>query len=116
MSASESFSRPEPDVHVVLVTAPDVDSGRTLARALVDERLVACVNLVPGVRSIYRWQDAVEEDAEVLLVIKTRADRTAALAERVRVLHPYDEPEVVALPVTAGSRSYLDWVRAESAL
>jgi len=63
------------DVRVVLVTAPDPDTAAALARALVEERLVACVNLVPGVRSIYRWEGAVEEAAEVLLVVKTRADR-----------------------------------------
>lgn len=101
-------------VQVVLVTAPDAETGAALGRALVAERLVACVNLVPGVRSIYRWEGRVEEDGEVLLVIKTRADRLAALRERVVALHPYDVPEVVALPVVGGSPAYLDWVREEA--
>jgi periplasmic divalent cation tolerance protein len=105
---------PSDDVRVALSTAPDADAAARIARVLVDERLAACANLVPGVRSIYRWQGAVEEAAEVLLVIKTRADRVEALAERLRALHPYDVPELVVLPVAAGLAPYLDWVRAEA--
>ena len=101
-------------VMVVLVTAPDAETGARLARSLVEERLAACANLVPGVRSIYRWEGRVQEDAEVLLVLKTRAERVDALAARVSELHPYDMPEVVALPAVGGSRAYLDWVRGES--
>jgi len=100
---------------VVLATAPDADSAASLARALVGERLAACVNLVPGVRSIYRWQGQVEDAAEVLLVIKTRADRCGALASRLRELHPYELPEVLELSAVGGSAAYLDWVRTESA-
>jgi periplasmic divalent cation tolerance protein len=105
----------ELEVRVVLVTAPDEKTAADLARCLVGERLAACVNVVPGVRSIYRWQGAVEEAAEILLVIKTRADRCPALRSRVRELHPYDVPEVLELPASGGSPAYLDWVRAESA-
>lgn len=101
-------------VRVVLVTAPDADSGGRIARVLVEERLVACVNLLPGIRSIYRWQGRVEDDAEVLLVAKTTAARCDAVAARVKALHPYELPEVVALPVAEGSRAYLDWVVRES--
>ena len=101
-------------VAVVLVTAPDAETGARLARSLVEERLAACANLIPGVRSIYRWEGRVQDDAEVLLVLKTRAERVDALAARVCELHPYDVPEVVALPAVGGSRAYLDWVRAES--
>lgn len=101
-------------VHVILITAPDADTAASLARALIDEQLAACVNVVPGVRSFYRWEGRVEDDAEVLLIVKTSADRTAALADRVKALHPYDVPEVVALDVAEGSADYLDWVRAES--
>ena len=101
-------------VMAVLVSAPDDASARRIARALVEERLAACVNLLPGVHSIYRWKGAVEEASEVLLVAKTRAARVAALAARVRALHPYELPEVVALPVADGSRSYLRWVLADS--
>lgn len=103
------------DIRVVLVTAPDAEAGGRLARTLVDERLAACANLVPGVRSIYRWEGRVQEDAEVLLVIKTTAGREAALCERVSSLHPYDLPEVLALPAVGGSDAYHDWVRREVA-
>lgn len=106
---------PTPSVCVALSTAPDGETAARIARALVEERLAACVNLVPAVRSIYRWQGRVEDDAEVLLVIKTRAERVDALGERLRALHPYELPELVALPVTAGLAPYLDWVAAEAA-
>lgn len=106
---------PDPAVQVALSTAPDGETAARIARALVEERLAACVNLVPAVRSIYRWQDRVEDEAEVLLVIKTRAERIDALAARLRALHPYELPELVALPVAAGSAAYLAWVAAEAA-
>ena len=109
MSPSES------EVQVTFVTAPDTEVGARIARALVEERLAACVNLVPGIRSIYRWEGAVQDDGEVLLVVKTSADRGRDLAERVRELHPYDLPEVLALPAAGGSEDYLAWVRAEVA-
>ena len=109
-----SLPSPSP-VRVALSTAPDGETAARIARALVEERLAACVNLVPAVRSIYRWQDRVEDEAEVLLVIKTRAERVAALAARLRALHPYELPELVALPVAAGLGSYLEWVAAETA-
>jgi periplasmic divalent cation tolerance protein len=99
---------------VVLLTAPDAASAEGLARALVEERLAACVNLVPGVRSIYRWQGRVEDASEVLLVVKTRAELGAALAARVRELHSYELPEVLELGVAGGSAEYLDWVRKET--
>ena len=102
------------DVVALLVTARDAECGRRIARALVEERLAACVNVLPGVHSFYRWKGSVEEADEVMLVAKTRAERAAALAARVRALHPYELPEVVALPVTDGSRAYLRWVVAES--
>ena len=103
------------EVRVGFITAPDVETGTRIARALVEERLVACVNLVPGIRSIYRWEGSVQEDAEVLLVVKTRADRAGDLADRVAELHPYELPEVVLLPAVGGSLPYLDWVREEAA-
>jgi periplasmic divalent cation tolerance protein len=98
-------------LHVVLVTTPDAEVGARIGRTLVEEGLAACANLVPGVRSIYRWEGAVHDDAEVLLILKTRAALSGALAARVRALHPYQVPEVVALPVAGGSEPYLDWVR-----
>jgi len=102
------------EARVVLMTAPDEDVAQRIARALVEERLAACVNLVPGVRSIYRWQGAVADDAEILLLAKTAAGRCAALAARVQALHPYELPEIVVLPVDSGSRPYLEWILTES--
>lgn len=103
-----------PDVCVVLMTAPDTEVAGRIARALVAERLAACVNVVSGVRSVYRWQGSIEEDPEVLLIAKTAAARCGALAARVKDLHPYELPEVVALPVSDGSARYLEWVLQES--
>lgn len=100
---------------VVLVTAPSADVAAELARALVEERLAACGNILPGVKSIYRWQGRVHEDAEALLVLKTTRTRFEALRERVLALHPYDVPEVIALPVEAGSAAYLAWIAGETA-
>lgn len=97
-------------VQVVLVTAPDEEVGRSLARQLVSQRLAACVNLVPGIRSIYRWEGEVQEEGEVLLVIKTRRDRCEAVAARVVALHPHEIPEVLVLPTAGGSPDYLRWV------
>jgi len=95
---------------VVLVTCPRQTVGEKLARALVQERLAACVNVIPGVTSIYRWEGRICRDAEVLLVIKTRRLRLAALIRRVKALHPYSVPEIIALPLVGGSASYLSWV------
>lgn len=102
------------NVRVVLVTAPDSACAEALAHALVEERLAACVNVVPGVRSFYRWEGRIQEDAEFLLVAKTRAEHLDALAARVDALHPYDLPEVLALSATEGSDAYLDWVLRET--
>ena len=104
----------EAELRAVLVTAPDAACAERIGRALVDERLAACANLLPGVRSIYRWEGAIEEADEVLLVLKTRAAQVDALAARVAALHPYDVPEVLALPVAGGSARYLSWVREET--
>lgn len=100
-------------VRLVLVTAPDGEVAARLGRVLVEERLAACVNLVPGLRSIYRWEGEIQDDSEVLLMVKTRADRLDRLTRRVQELHPYDMPEVLALTVEGGSAAYLDWVRSE---
>jgi periplasmic divalent cation tolerance protein len=102
------------DVLVVLATAPSADKGAEIARALVEGRLAACGNVVPGVRSIYRWQGKVQDEGEVLLVLKTTRARFPALRERLLALHPYEVPEVLALPVEAGSEPYLAWVDAET--
>ncbi|MBI5365808.1 MAG: divalent-cation tolerance protein CutA [Planctomycetes bacterium] len=99
-----------PRARVVLVTAGGIDAARVIARALVEERLAACVNILPGVTSIYRWEGKIAEDEEVLLLIKTTADRLDALAARVVDLHTYQVPEIVALPVAGGLAPYLGWL------
>ena len=89
---------------------PDRESGERIGHALVEERLAACVNLVPDLTSIYRWQDAVQQDSECLLIIKTTSARFTTLAERLKTLHPYDVPEIIALPITQGLPAYLNWI------
>ncbi len=97
--------------HVVaLTTAPSPDKAAEIARALVDERLAACVNIVGGVRSIYRWKGQVCDDPEALCVIKTRRDALDRLSSRLRELHPYECPELIVLDITAGLPAYLSWI------
>ncbi len=98
---------------IVLSTAASLDEATRIADALVEERLAACVTVLPGARSVYRWQGRVEHADEVLLVIKTVAARLDALTARVRALHAYEVPEVVAVPITAGWPPYLAWLAGE---
>lgn len=98
---------------VVFVTAP-VDQAAALARVLVEEELAACANIIPTIRSIYRWEGDICDDAEALMVIKTRRTLFEALRDRVVSLHPYDVPEVVALPLTLGHEPYLQWLEAST--
>ncbi|MGQ9658764.1 MAG: divalent-cation tolerance protein CutA [Thermochromatium sp.] len=95
---------------VILCTCPDLDTAQRLAKSLVEERLAACVNLVPGLTSVYRWEGGIQQDSEVLLLIKTVEARVEPLAERLRQLHPYEVPEIIALPIVSGASDYLNWV------
>ena len=101
-------------VVVAFSTFPSPDKAAEVARILVGERLAACVNLVPAVRSIYRWQDKIEDDNEVLVLIKTRTEHFERLKARILELHPYEVPEVLALPVEAGYAAYLEWMAKET--
>ncbi len=101
------------DVVAGLVTGPDREQLVRLGRTLVEERLIACLNVVDRVASVYRWEGEVCEDAEALGILKTTAARTDAVARRIRDLHPYDVPEVLFIPVAAGSAPYLDWVSGQ---
>ncbi|GIW25103.1 divalent-cation tolerance protein CutA [Meiothermus sp.] len=94
----------------VFCTVPDLKSGRRIAQAVVHEGLAACVNLLPGLTSIYRWQGQMEETSEVLLLIKTRQEHYGALEARIKELHPYQVPEIIALKIETGLKSYLDWI------
>ena len=99
------------DFLVVYITASR-ENAVDLASALVDEKLAACVNRIPGVESTYTWEGKVERDTEDLLIVKTRADLLDQLKERVQALHAYDVPEIIAVPVVEGSESYLEWMAA----
>ncbi len=99
---------------VILVTAPDAKTAAEIARDLLGKRLVACANIIPGIRSLYWWKGQLEESDEVLMVLKARRDDVAAIAEQVRDLHPYDVPEVVAAEVVGGLEAYLAWIGAET--
>lgn len=100
-------------VRVVLVTGPDLETLREIASTLLEERLIACANLGAGVVSLFRWKGDVQSEQEAIGVLKTTADRIEALRERFLELHPYEVPEFLVLPVSEGSRDYVDWV-AES--
>ncbi|MDQ3677113.1 MAG: divalent-cation tolerance protein CutA [Actinomycetota bacterium] len=96
--------------HVVCLVTTPPDQARPIAEAIVDRQLVACVNVVPLVHSVYRWEGKVEHDDESLLVIKTRRDAVAPLTDAVRELHPYENFELVAFDIAAGAPAYLDWI------
>jgi periplasmic divalent cation tolerance protein len=97
---------------VVLVTAPDLKTARALARAALAARLIACANLVPKIESHYQWQGKIESGTEVLLVLKTQKSKLAALEKLVLARHPYDTPEFLVLPLSAGNQKYLAWLAA----
>ena len=98
------------DPQIVLCTVPDDATARRLSTALVAERLAACVNIVPGITSVYRWKGTVETGPELLLIIKTVAAKYAQLQDRIRALHPYELPEVVAVTADGGLPDYFAWI------
>lgn len=95
---------------VILITAGCDEEAEKIARSLVAERLAACVNIIPGIRSIFFWDNRTQEERETLLIAKSRASLMEKITARVKELHSYSVPEVIALPIIAGSKSYLDWV------
>jgi uncharacterized protein involved in tolerance to divalent cations len=99
------------DELIVFVTTPANDSAERIADALVEERLAACVNILPAVRSVYRWQGELTRDNESLMIIKTTVERYSELESRVKELHSYDTPEVVAFRIERGSTAYLKWLK-----
>ncbi|RMF18998.1 MAG: divalent-cation tolerance protein CutA [Candidatus Dadabacteria bacterium] len=101
------------DICVALASAPDRRVAERIASTIVEEHLAACVNIVAGIVSIYRWQDTMHREPEVLLVIKTTCEAFDALSRRISELHPYDIPEVLQLPVQNGLTDYLGWVAGE---
>lgn len=107
MKSAKSFA-------VVLVTAPDLKAARALAKAALQARLIACANLVPKIESHYWWQGKIESGNEILLVLKTRKSRLAALEKLILAKHPYDTPEFLVLPLSAGNKKYLGWMAQNS--
>ncbi len=103
----------EAEYCIVLCTCPDQASAEKIAAAVVAEQLAACVNIIDGVTSVYRWQGETQSSRELQLIIKSRCERYAALQSRVQALHPYELPEIVAVPIVAGLPDYLAWI-AES--
>jgi len=97
-------------VSLAFVTAPNLNSGRLLAAAALKSRLVACANLIPKIESHYWWQGKLESSAEVLIIFKTTKTKLKALEKLILDNHPYDTPEFIALPITAGNKRYLDWL------
>jgi periplasmic divalent cation tolerance protein len=95
---------------VILVTASGRDEAARIARSIVSERLAACVNIVTGIESVYRWEGKVTEDSESLLIIKSTEDRYGELQQRVRELHSYTVPEIIAIKIERGSEDYLRWI------
>jgi periplasmic divalent cation tolerance protein len=111
---SDAAVREAGELVVVLTTLADGESAERLVHRLLDERLIACGNLVPGITSLYRWQGGVERASEVLVLLKTRRELVAPLFSRAAELHPYEVPELVALPVNAVSPAYEGWVKQET--
>jgi periplasmic divalent cation tolerance protein len=102
-----------PRIRVVLVTVPDPAVGRELARTVVEERLAACGNVIPGLVSVYRWKGGIHEDPEALVIFKTTEDALPELERRIVELHPYEVPEFLVIPLTHGHHPYLRWVAGE---
>ena len=99
---------------IVMITVPSLEVGKQIARELVESRLAACVNILPGITSLYHWQGEVTEDEEFLLLVKSKQALFDPLVELVNRQHPYDLPEVIALPIIAGLESYLTWIDEET--
>ncbi len=99
------------DVLLVISTFPDAETAERIAHELIEVKLAACVNILPGIKSIYRWQGKVENAAETIAFLKTTTTRLPDLKARLRVSHPYDVPEIICLPIVDGLPEYLQWVR-----
>ena len=102
-------------VLLVMTNLPDLQSAKALARALAEARLAACVNILPGVQSVYRWQGQIEEAVEITLHIKTTQGRYQQVQHAILAVHPYALPEIIVIPVSAGHAPYLHWVASETA-
>ena len=100
------------DFAIILTTASAAVEGRSIANTLVEKQLAACVNIIPKISSVYRWEGQIQSETEVLLLIKTTKDLEAEVYHEVQAVHSYDTPELITLPITNGSKTYLDWLTA----
>jgi len=98
---------------VIYSTVPDLQTARLISQDLIEKKLAACVSILPGIESVYRWQGTVHSEAEFLLIIKTSAEKFRSLEAEIIHLHPYQVPEIIALPVSAANEKYIQWVRGE---
>lgn len=96
---------------IVLITTPSIGEARRIGRTMVEEKLAACVNVIPRISSVFRWKNAIFRERESLLILKTRRSRFKSLAKRVQSLHSYSVPEIIAIPIVLGSEDYLRWIR-----
>ena len=99
---------------LVLTTVPDLEVGQIIAEKVVEDRLAACVNLSPAAQSVYWWQGKISQEQEHILIIKTKKDHFPRLEEKIHQIHPYEVPELIALPILAGSKKYLEWIDRET--
>lgn len=113
--SNRGASSMDKDYLVVYCTCPDRQVAERIANTIVAESLAACVNILPGITSVYRWQGQVQQDPEILLIIKTDGDTYPALETRIRALHPYEVPEIIALSIRRGMAEYLDWMTSSIA-
>ena len=102
-------------VSIIYSTIGSVEEARKIARILVEEKLVACVNIIPKIESIYRWQGNIEEDSECILLAKTTDKNVERTIQRIKEIHSYDVPDIVTIPITSGLKDYLNWVEDETA-
>lgn len=110
---SASLTKTDRPTSMIYITCGSHDEAIKIARTAVEERLAACANIIGDMRSVYWWQDKIVEDDEIVLILKTTAEKVAALTERVKALHSYDLPCVVEIPLRGGNAAYLDWIAAE---
>ncbi len=103
-----------PDYTVIFITTCSLDEAEKIGRALVEEKLVACSNIVSPIRSIYRWQGKICDDKEALMILKTKKELFKQIEKRVKALHSYDVPEVISMPIIEGSNEYLSWLNSET--
>ncbi len=99
------------DTLLVMTTCPDAEHAEALTVRLIESRLAACINQLPGIRSVYRWEGELKSGSEVMLMIKTPADKWPALEAAIKAEHPYELPEIIAVPISDGHKPYLDWIR-----